>query len=114
MNVLIVEDHAAIARAIEKSLRAHGHAITIVNSAGSARATGSAFDVGVFDLSLPDGDGVDLAEELLASGVVAHILFFSGSIDDYAIERAQRTGRVLPKDQSFSDLHRVMLEVAGA
>ena len=113
MNVLIVEDNAAIARAIEKSLRAHGHAISVVGSAAAARSASDAFDVGVFDISLPDGDGIDLAEELLAERLVRHVLFFSGVVDDDMIDRAKLTGRVLPKDQSFSDLHRVILEMAG-
>jgi DNA-binding response OmpR family regulator len=112
VRVLIVEDNTAMARAIEKSLRVHGHAISLVHSAAAARAESTSFDVGVFDISLPDGDGVELAEQLLAERRVRHVLFFSGAVDDYMIDRAQVTGRVLPKDQSFSELHRVILELA--
>jgi len=113
VRVLIVEDNAAMARALEKSLRAYGHAISIVHSAQAARAARDVFDVGVFDISLPDGDGIELAQQLLGARRVAHVLFFSGAVDDYMIDRAKLTGRVLPKDQSFLDLHRVILEVVG-
>lgn len=113
MNVLIVEDNSAIARAVTKALRGYGHVTTSVGSAEQARASGTGFDVGVFDISLPDGDGIELAEELRSKGAVRHILFFSGSVDDYMIERAEKAGRVLPKQQSFADLHRVLLEVGG-
>jgi len=104
LNVLLVEDNPAVGRAIAKSLRAQGHAVTLASSYAEARGTSGYFDVGVFDITLPDGDGIDLCEQLLREQRLGGALFCSGSVDDLLLERAQETAAVISKEASFWEL----------
>jgi CheY-like chemotaxis protein len=104
LNLLLVEDNPAVGRAIAKSLRAQGHAVTLVHSYAEARAATGYHDVGVFDITLPDGDGIDLCEQLLRERRIGGALFCSGSVDDLLIERAQETAPVVSKEVSFWEL----------
>ena len=63
LNLLLVEDNAAVGRAIAKSLRAQGHTVTLANSYAEARATTASFDVGIFDIKLARGNGIDALVE---------------------------------------------------
>jgi CheY-like chemotaxis protein len=104
VNLLLVEDNAAVGRAIAKSLRAQGHIVTLAHTYAEARAAAGHYDVGVFDITLPDGDGIELCEVLLRDRRIGAALFCSGSIDDLLIERAQETAPVISKEASFWEL----------
>jgi CheY-like chemotaxis protein len=104
LNLLLVEDNPAVGRAIAKSLRAQGHAVTLVHSFAEARAATGYHDVGIFDITLPDGDGIELCEQLLRDRRIGGALFCSGSVDDLLIERAQETAPVVSKEASFWEL----------
>lgn len=104
LNLLLVEDNPAVGRAIAKSLRAQGHSVTLVHTAADARAAVGYHDVGVFDITLPDGDGIQLCEQLLKERRVGGALFCSGSVDDLLLERAQQTAPVVSKEASFWEL----------
>ena len=112
LKLLLVEDNAAVGRAIAKSLRAQGHIVTLVHTYAAARAVTVHHDVGVFDITLPDGDGIALCEALLRDQRIAGALFCSGSIDDLLIERAQETAPVISKEASFWELCQA-IEAAG-
>lgn len=105
LNLLLVEDNPAVGRAIAKSLRAQGHAVTLAHSYAEARAATGYHDVGVFDITLPDGDGIELCELLLRERRIGGALFCSGSVDDLLIERAQETAPVVSKESSFWELY---------
>ena len=68
LSILLVEDHRDSAEAIRQLLRVHGHDAVIAGSCGEARqiCTEKPFDLLLCGLGLPDGDGRDLLEELLA------------------------------------------------
>jgi DNA-binding response OmpR family regulator len=104
LNLLLVEDNGAVGRAIAKSLRAQGHAVTLVQGYAEARTITEYFDVGVFDISLPDGDGIELCEQLRKEGRIGGALFCSGSIDDLLLERAEETAPIISKEASFWEL----------
>jgi CheY-like chemotaxis protein len=104
LNLLLVEDNGAVGRAIAKSLRAQGHAVTLAHGYAEARAASGYFDVGIFDIALPDGDGIELCERLLADCRIGGALFCSGSIDDLLLERAQETAPIISKEASFWEL----------
>jgi DNA-binding response OmpR family regulator len=105
VNILLIEDHAAVGRAIAKSLTAQGHAVTLLHSFAEAFVAPGYYDVGIFDITLPDGDGIELCERLLATGRIGGALFCSGSIDDLLLERAERTAPVVSKEASFWELY---------
>ena len=100
MKLLYVEDHRAIAQVVAKTLRLAGHEVTLLHSQAEALAVGQDHDVGIFDLGLPDGDGIELCERLLREGRIGAALFCSNSIDELLLERAARTAPVIGKDAS--------------
>lgn len=104
MKILLVEDNAAVGRAIAKSLKAQGYVVTLAHTYAEARAGSAYNDVGVFDITLPDGDGIELCESLLRERRVGGALFCSGSIDDLLLERAEETAPVISKEASFWEL----------
>jgi CheY-like chemotaxis protein len=112
VDLLFVEDNAAVGRAMAKSLRARGYVVTLAHTCAEASSAPGPFDVGVFDITLPDGDGIELCELLLAKGSVRAALFCSGSIDDLLIQRAERAGPVISKEASFAELC-LAIEAAG-
>lgn len=57
-------------------------------------------DVGVFDVELPDGDGVELAEEILAAGALKFVVFFTGGGD----KRGSVVGPVVYKGDDMGEL----------
>ncbi len=70
MKVLIVEDDAAVGRALERVLRAHGYITSQATdgSTGLAEASRNGFDAMLLDVNLPDMSGLDVCKQLRASG----------------------------------------------
>ncbi len=66
MNILIVEDDAALSRTLCQGLEEQGYQTTPVRTVREARALTSdrRFDLTLLDLGLPDGDGLDYLKEL--------------------------------------------------
>ncbi|MFD1797378.1 response regulator transcription factor [Paracoccus aurantiacus] len=62
MRVLVVEDEADIADAVQRFLQGQGHAVDLVGNLADADAALSVaeFDAVLLDLALPDGQGLDL------------------------------------------------------
>jgi DNA-binding response OmpR family regulator len=104
LKLLLVEDNAPIGRAIAKALRAQGHAVTLAHTYTEARSASGYYDVGIFDITLPDGDGIELCELLTGEGRIGAALFCSGSIDDLMLDRAQQSAPVISKEVSFLEL----------
>ncbi len=72
------------------------------------------FDVVVMDIDLPDGSGVELARELLATGKARTCVFFTASRDDQLRRDARALGPVVDKLAPMSELVRVVLENLGS
>ncbi|HEX3950434.1 MAG TPA: response regulator transcription factor [Steroidobacteraceae bacterium] len=66
MRVLLIEDDAMIAQGLQTALRQGGFAVDWMQDGKSAGAAlqGSAFDVVLLDLGLPDRDGIDVLRDL--------------------------------------------------
>ena len=67
-RVLVVEDDAAIAEALQRSLRLEGYEVKTAGDGNLALDAAQAFlpDLVVLDLGLPGLDGIDVARELRA------------------------------------------------
>ena len=104
-RALIAEDDPLVARSIARRLLREGYTVSLAQTCRAARGAGSGFHVAVLDLDLPDGNGADLAAELLRLGAVRHVVFFTGSLDAGQRARASGLGVVLDKT---SDLERVI------
>jgi DNA-binding response OmpR family regulator len=55
------------------------------------------FPVGVFDIELPDGDGIELARSLRSRGVVGRVVFFTACTEPQRLARARELGNVFVK-----------------
>jgi two-component system, OmpR family, response regulator len=70
MRVLLLEDDRRLGPLVSRGLRAEGYAVDPATSIEDARwlAHENEYDVLVFDIVVPDGDGLDLCAELRAAG----------------------------------------------
>ncbi len=103
-RLLVVEDDVTVARALSRTLARRGFAVAICRSCTAARTLTQTFDFAVLDLDLPDGNGVDLARDLMANGKVPSVLFFTGSCDNSMLARARRLGTVVMKAEGTSPI----------
>ena len=103
-RLLVVEDDVTVARALSRTLARRGFAVAICRSCTAARTLVQSFDFAVLDLDLPDGNGVDLARDLMADGKVPSVLFFTGSNDPSMLARARRMGTVVMKTEGTSPI----------
>lgn len=103
-RILLVEDYPPLATVIRIALRRAGHDVVRVSSLARAREAEGSFDLGVFDVDLPDGDGVTLAGELMAAGTVSRVLFHSSSRDPRALRRARYLGPFVDKSLDVREL----------
>jgi DNA-binding NarL/FixJ family response regulator len=96
IRVMLVEDHPDFRRLMEGLLGGQAD-IKLVAQAGSlAEARKHAavvrFDVVVLDLSLPDGNGVDLIVDLRRENPDVAVLILSATLDPASIDRAAEAG----------------------
>ena len=78
-RILIVEDDGTLGMTLEMSLESAGHTVNWCTSCATAREAlnGESPELVVLDLGLPDGDGMDLCQELRTRGVLAPILILT-------------------------------------
>jgi DNA-binding NarL/FixJ family response regulator len=91
LRVLLVDDHAAFREPLRRILEFESD-LTVVGEAGSL-AEASCLppaDVGLVDLMLPDGSGVDLIAGLSAGH--CRVIVLTGSIDETILARAAEAG----------------------
>lgn len=76
IHCLIVDDDEAIRTTLGQYLRGFGMTVTLAATAAAMRAAlaQSRFDIVLLDLMLPDGDGLDLCQSVLASTATPVIL----------------------------------------
>ena len=110
-RILLVEDHASFRQALafmfarEGEFAVAGQAGSLAEARAFLRKSPDAFDVAVVDLTLPDGDGFGLIEELSSRpGVMTLVL--SASLEPARFARAVEAGAsgVLHKAAAISDI----------
>ena len=89
-RMMIVEDHAAFAQALEFVL-GEGTNISLARTLEEGKAmirTGEPFDVVVLDLSLPDGEGTELIPEIRERHPRTNVVVLSAreDVDEVASE----------------------------
>lgn len=103
-RILIIEDEPAVGRALSRLLQREGYACDLARThADSLSFTGN-YDCGVFDIELPDSDGVELAAKLQARGIVKGVVFFSGLSDGKSEARARECGVYVHKSEGIARL----------
>ncbi|MDT8367772.1 MAG: ATP-binding protein [Longimicrobiales bacterium] len=110
--VLVVEDEPQVRRAASRALERGGYRVVAAASCAEARALvreGVVPDLLVTDVGLPDGDGRDLARELVAERPDLAVVVMSGhaSGGDAVGSGAPERTRFLEKPFTISDLRSV-------
>ncbi len=115
-RILLVEDHASFRQALafmlgrEDGFVVVGQAGSLAEARGflgeSADAASGGVDVAVVDLGLPDGDGFDLIDEMVAAGKKVTTLVLSASLEPARFARAVEAGAagVLHKAAPISEI----------
>ena len=93
---MLVDDHADFRRLMTAMLHRQPD-LEVVAQAGSLaearkHATAVKYDVVVLDLGLPDGNGVDLIEDVREFNAGAAVLILSASLHPTNLERATEAG----------------------
>ena len=107
-ELLLVEDDLLLARALQRALRARGIQVRHVARCATAEALRRVFVIGVFDIDLPDGDGVELARLLLARGIVRQVFFHTACAQPARLARARELGPVFMKSKHLGSLMDVL------
>lgn len=107
-GVLLVEDDGLVARAIARWLRGRQYEVTIVRTGNHALLADGPFAAMIFDIELPDGSGVDFAEQARRSGRAEPIVFFSACRDESMLRRAHAIGTLVDKSGDIDELGRAL------
>jgi len=80
MNILVIEDDAAVRDSIELMLKVHGWEVFGTDSGedGLSLAQQSAFDLVLLDLNLPDINGMDVLKALRKANIATPVMVMSG------------------------------------
>ena len=103
-DLLLVEDDLLLARALSRSLGTRGIRARHVARCATAAALRGPFAVGIFDVELPDGDGIELARLLAFRRVVGRVLFYTACSEPRRLARARDLGAVFAKSGNLAPL----------
>lgn len=80
MRVIVVEDSPLLGQFLEKGLKQEGHSALLVRSLDDARMAleDREFDAMVLDRMLPDGDGIQLVQELREQNSTLLVIMLTG------------------------------------
>ena len=101
VRLLLIDDDRSIQRATARVLRSKGFAVTAACSCAEARLQAGHFDVGVFDIELGDGSGVELAQAMRFRGQIGCAVFFTGGACQQVLRRAVHLGPVISKSEGL-------------
>ncbi len=117
-RLLIVEDEVAIATGLQWILEAEGMTVHVVGQASAVLPAIESFkpDVMLLDLSLPDGDGRTVYEEVKGR---LPVIFSTGSVGERELlERGHDNVAVLmkpyPTEELLATVYRVLAPGGGA
>lgn len=83
-TVLVVDDEPSIRQLVRQLLVAHGYRVVSARSGREARrqlAAAAPVDLVLSDVTMPDGDGIDLVRGLIASSASVPVVLMSGRED---------------------------------
>lgn len=95
LNVVLVEDHVAVLKGVERMLRQEGH--SVIGRADHAQVGFDLIvrrrpDVAIVDLALPDGTGAELTERVLADAPDLGVVIYTGVEDREVLVNALHCG----------------------
>lgn len=108
MRLLLVEDDTRLCGLLLRGLRAEGYAVDAAGTVEEGRwlATENPFDVLIFDVMLPDGDGFALCQELRQAGNWTPVLMLTArnAVNDRVRGLDAGADDYLVKPHSFAEL----------
>lgn len=118
-RVFVVEDHMLVRQSLVRAIRAEP-GFEVAGDAGSvAEALERIFherpEILLLDIELPDGTGIDLAEQVLRTNPGTRVVFLTMRDDEATVRRALEAGAdgYLPKTSSTEDLLEAVKAVAN-
>jgi DNA-binding response OmpR family regulator len=93
-KLLLVEDDPAIGKALQITLGLEGYNVSLACTAAAAHeALGrNKFDIFVLDITLPDGNGLDLCRKVREENPGVPIVMVTGTLDEATQEKARQAG----------------------
>lgn len=90
-RILVADDDPFTREMAQRALKSDGHDVVMAEDGGDALAKvagGPAFDLVVTDVEMPNTDGLELAEALIAQNPAQRIIIMSGLADELVRARA--------------------------
>jgi DNA-binding NtrC family response regulator len=93
-HVFVVDDEPSILTTLQKALSLEGYAVDVAGGIRIAeeKLAKRSYDIALFDVALPDGDGVSLLERIRGQGSDLPVVMMSGHASIDAAVRATRLG----------------------
>ena len=93
-HLLVLDDEPSILTTLQKALSLEGYAVDVAGGVRVAedKLKKRTYDLCLFDVQLPDGDGVDLLQRLRAAKVDVPVIMMSGHATIDTAVRATRLG----------------------
>ncbi|NUO50519.1 MAG: sigma-54-dependent Fis family transcriptional regulator [Polyangiaceae bacterium] len=93
-HVLVLDDERAILTTLQKALSLEGYTVDVAGGVKVAeeKLAKTTYDIALFDVALPDGDGVTLLQKVRAGGNDLPVVMMSGHATVDAAVRATRLG----------------------
>ena len=114
IRVLIVDDEYQLLEAFKKKLSKEGMEVFTASNGVEALAIirQETLDIGLFDIKLPDTDGVELLEKLRDTQPTAEVIMLTGYASVDTAIRSMKLGAYdyLTKPVKLSELHTVILK----
>lgn len=108
MRALVIEDHAMYRDVLSSLLKERFAAVEVRTadtvSAGRKLFHPNELDLVILDIDLPDGDGLELADEFALADPRLRIMAVSGQCDEYTLSRVLNCGVIAFVDKVKEDL----------
>jgi FixJ family two-component response regulator len=92
--VFVVDDDPSMVRGVKRLLREHGFQAVLFDSAQALQNHGDFDDACciILDINLSDGSGIDLRNQLRATGILLPVIFITGNDNDATRLAALQSG----------------------
>ncbi|MEZ4300931.1 MAG: sigma-54 dependent transcriptional regulator [Polyangiaceae bacterium] len=95
-HILVLDDEPSILTTLQKALTLEGYGVDVAGGVKIAedKLARRTYDLALFDVALPDGDGVDLLKRIRTAGADLPVVMMSGHATVDAAVRATRLGAI--------------------
>ena len=93
-NILLLEDDNLLAETIQELLQSEGYEVTLVRDGGAAADASyeGSFDLYIFDINVPEINGLELLESLRSADDKTPAIFISALVDLNSISKGFEVG----------------------